>query len=254
MVLQRERRDFVEVLTLDRPDAANSLNGELLGALTDTFDELRTDDAVRVVVLTGAGDKVFCAGMDLKAFSEAGTAGVSERGRGADFSLMRDGFEKPVVAAVNGAAVGGGFELVLGCDLVVAAEHARFGLPEVKRGLLPAGGGTLLGTRLPLALALEVALTGEYVGAAQAATWGLVNRVVPADQLLDAALELAGKVAANGPRAVQVTKRLTREAVTVDPQRGWASPEDIGSVFGSEDAREGALAFMERRPPRWVGR
>ncbi|HMD45804.1 MAG TPA: enoyl-CoA hydratase-related protein, partial [Acidimicrobiales bacterium] len=241
---------------LNRPEAANSLSPELLAALADAFAEIRADDGVRVVVLTGAGEKVFCAGMDLKAFSEQGEGGGrgGDGRRGAGFTFTREGFEKPVVAAVNGAAVGGGFELVLGCDLVVAAEHARFGLPEVKRGLLPAGGGTLLGTRIPLPMALEVALTGEYVDAARAASWGLVNRVVPAAGLLSAALELAGLVAANGPIAVQVTKRLTRDAVLVDPARGWASPEDVAAVFGSEDAKEGARAFVEKRAPTWVGR
>lgn len=195
MSLEREQRDFVQVLTLNRPEAANSLDPDLLADLVEAFDEMAEDDATRVVVLTGAGDRIFCAGMDLKAFSEQRSGGdqaASDRpARNANFNLNRSDFPKPIIAAVNGAAVGGGFELVLGCDLVVAAEHARFGLPEVKRGLLAAGGGTLLGTRIPMALAMEVALTGEYVDAQKAAQWGLVNRVVPADQLIDAALELA---------------------------------------------------------------
>jgi enoyl-CoA hydratase len=161
---------------------------------------------------------------------------------------------KPVIAAVNGVAVGGGFELVLACDLVVAADTARFGLPEVKRGLIPGGGGTLLGTRLPLALALEIALTGEFIDAAQAASWGLVNRVVPAAELLDAALALAATVAANGPLAVALAKNLVKRAVLDDPQRGWATTEEITKVFTSEDAKEGATAFLEKRPPRWKGR
>jgi enoyl-CoA hydratase len=161
---------------------------------------------------------------------------------------------KPVIAAVNGAAVGGGFELALACDLVVAADTARFGLPEVKRGLLAGGGGTLLGTRLPLSLALEVALTGELIDAQRAASWGLVNRVVPAAELLDAALGLAQTIAANGPLAVRMTKELVRRAVFDDPKRGWATPEELTAIFASEDAQEGAMAFLEKRPANWKGR
>ncbi|HLN18519.1 MAG TPA: enoyl-CoA hydratase-related protein [Acidimicrobiales bacterium] len=259
MILERERIEHVEVLTLNRPDAANALNPELLTALSTAFEELAHDDEVRVLVLTGSGDRTFCAGMDLRAFSERRAeepSGDEPRNAagGPPFSLLREGYDKPVVAAVNGSAVGGGFELVLGCDLVVAADHARFGLPEVRRGLLPAGGGTLLGTRIPLNLALEVALTGRYVSAEEAAAWGLVNRVVPAGKLLETALELANEVAANGPLGVKVTKRLTRRAVAVDPQLGWGTPEELAEVFGSEDAKEGALAFIEKRTPHWQGR
>jgi enoyl-CoA hydratase len=263
MDLEREQRGLVQILTLNRPQAANSLNPGLMGALGRAFDEISRDDSTRVVVITGSGDRVFCAGMDLKAFSErsdgsdaassSGEDGQEEEG-GEGFNLFRNSCPKPVIAAVNGAAVGGGFELVLACDLAVAADTARFGLPEVKRGLLAAGGGTLLGTRLPLALALEIALTGDYVDASRAATLGLVNRVVPADQLLDASLELASAIAANGPLAVQTTKELTRRAVLDDPKRGWATPEEISRVFNSDDAKEGAVAFLEKRTPSWTGR
>jgi enoyl-CoA hydratase/carnithine racemase len=260
VILEREQRDFVQVLTLNRPEAANSLNPELLVALGRALDEIAADDATRVVVLTGAGERIFCAGMDLRAFSDQRQGDPTgdppaERAEGdAGFSLMKGGFPKPVVAAVNGAAVGGGFELVMGCDLVVAAEHARFGLPEVKRGLLAGGGGTLLGTRLPLPLALEVALTGDFIDAGRAASWGLVNRVVPATNLMAAAMDLASAVAANAPLAIQVTKELTRRAVLVDPALGWGTPEELARVFGSDDAKEGALAFLEKRPPAWTGR
>ena len=137
---------------------------------------------------------------------------------------------------------------------MVAAAHARFGLPEVKRGLMAGGGGTLLGTRLPLALALEVALTGELIDAPRAAEWGLVNRIVPAEALLEASLALAATIAANGPLAIRTTKQLVRRAVLDDPKRGWATPEELTGVFGSEDAKEGAMAFLEKRPPVWKGR
>jgi enoyl-CoA hydratase len=159
-----------------------------------------------------------------------------------------------VIAAVNGAAVGGGFELALACDLVVAADTARFGLPEVKRGLMAGGGGTLLGTRLPLSLALEVALTGELIDAQRAATWGLVNRVVPPADLLETAIGLAQTIAANGPLAIRMTKELVRRAVLDDPKRGWATPDEFTAVFASEDAKEGAMAFLEKRPANWKGR
>lgn len=270
MDLEREQRGFVQLLTLNRPQAANSLDPGLLDALGKAFDEISRDDDTRVVVLTGQGDRVFCAGMDLKAFSEgsdrSGSTGPSEaadsqkgdggqKGKGGQgFNLFRNPCPKPVIAAVNGAAVGGGFELVLASDLAVAVETARFGLPEVKRGLLAGGGGTLLGTRLPLALAMEIALTGDYIDAPRAAALGLVNRVVPSDQLIEASLELAATIAANGPLAVQTTKDLTRRAVLDDPKRGWATPEEIRRVFGSDDAKEGAVAFLEKRTPNWTGR
>ena len=260
MILEREQHGLVQVLRLNRPEAANSLNPELLRELGRAFHESATDDATQVLVLTGAGDRIFCAGMDLRAFSQNeggpdGDAGSStpdpDAPRGFDFRTLP---AKPVIAAVNGAAVGGGFELALSCDLVVAAENARFGLPEVKRGLLAGGGGTLLGTRLPLSLALEVALTGELIDAPRAATWGLVNRIVPPADLLESAIGLAQTIAANGPLAIRMTKELVRRAVLDDPKRGWATPEELTSVFASEDAREGAMAFLEKRPANWKGR
>jgi enoyl-CoA hydratase len=256
MNLERQQHGLVQVLTLNRPEAANSLDPDLLTALATAFDEIAADDATQVAVLTGAGERIFCAGMDLRAFSQGGS-GVSAKpknDRAAGSELFKDLCPKPVIAAVNGAAVGGGFELVLACDLVVAAEHARFGLPEVKRGLLAGGGGTLLGTRLPLSLALEVALSGELVDAARAEQWGLVNRLVPAAELLDTALSLATTIAANGPIALRTTKQLVRRAVLDDPKLGWGTPEELRAVFGSEDAKEGAMAFLEKRPANWTGR
>lgn len=261
MVLERERQGRVEVLTLNRPASANALDGELLAALGDALDELERDDDVWVVVLTGAG-RHFCGGMDLRAFGErSDDQGAGDSGGGAGGGSARRGlglfttpFEKPLIAAVNGAAVGGGLELVMTCDLVVAAEGARFGVPEVRRGLIPGGGGTLLGTRIPLVLALELLLTGELVDAERAAAWGLVNRVVPPDRLLPVALELAGAVAANGPLAVRMAKRLGRRALSEGTAAGWATPEEQAAIFSSDDAREGALAFVEKRTPNWSGR
>jgi enoyl-CoA hydratase len=272
MILEREQHGLVQVLRLNRPEAANSLNPELLRELGRAFHESETNDSTQVLVLTGAGERIFCAGMDLRAFSQSeqgpsrgGGGSEAAAGSGADGASgadpdapssfnFRDLPTKPVIAAVNGAAVGGGFELALACDLVVAADTARFGLPEVKRGLIAGGGGTLLGTRLPLSLAIEVALTGELVDAQRAASWGLVNRVVPATELLEAALGLAQTIAANGPLAIRMTKELVRRAVLDDPRRGWATPEELSSIFASQDAQEGAVAFLEKRPAAWKGR
>jgi enoyl-CoA hydratase len=260
MDLLRERRDSVEVLTLNRPAAANALDPQLLGDLLVTLRELDQDDAVRAIILTGAGERHFCAGMDLAAFSrppeaDGGDADSSDGfGSHSELELFQHPCDKPLIAAVNGSAVGGGFELALACDLVVAVEHARVGLPEVRRGLVAGGGGTLLGTRIPLALALEVALTGQLVDAGRAAQWGLINRVVPAADLMTTALELATLISANGPLAVRLAKRLIRRAATDQPSSGWGSQEELRSVFQSEDAREGALAFMEKRTPEWKGR
>ena len=257
MILEHRREGPVAVLTLNRPEAGNALSPELLSDLGAALADADADPDVRAVVLTGAGDRIFCAGMDLKAFGASGSGGpapADPRASAMQQALFAGEFPKPVVAAVNGAAVGGGLELVLGSDLVVAADHARFGLPEVKRGLYPAGNGTMIATRIPLALALEMGLTGDLVTAERAAAIGLVNRIVAGGELIAAALDLAGRVAANGPLGVALTKKLMRASVQQGPQHGRATTEETSAVFGSADAKEGAAAFMEKRPPRFVGR
>jgi len=261
-VLLRERRGGVEILTLNRPEKRNALNKELLTALAEAFAELETDDAVNAIVLTGAGDKAFCAGMDLAEFAAGGGGGntVAEQTEADDsvvparHQIVSWDYPKPLVAALNGATVGGGFEIMMACDLVVAAEHVKFGLAEVKRGLMPGGGGTLLATRIPLTIALEITLTGESFDAARALDLGLVNRVVPAGTELDEALALAELVAANGPLAVRTVKKLVRATTLQGGDAGWPRPSEIGAVFSSDDAREGATAFAEKRPPNFVGR
>jgi enoyl-CoA hydratase/carnithine racemase len=255
MVLNRHIAGTTLILTLNRPEQRNALSPELMEDLSSALDAARADDAIRVVVLTAAGDRAFCAGMDLKAFAASGgltldpsrTAGFTEFSRGE--------FPKPMIAAVNATALAGGFEMVLNCDVVVASEQAKFGLPEVKRGLFAAGGGWTLPSRIPLAIALELAMTGDSIDAERALALGLVNRVVAADQVLPTALELAKRIGDNGPLGVTVTKKLMR---TVAQQGVAAARESIDAdqkrVFGSADALEGARAFSEKRAPQWTGR
>jgi enoyl-CoA hydratase len=247
-----EQEGAVLVVTLNRPEQRNALDGPTMSGIGRAFTDAAGDDGIAAVILTGAGDKVFCAGMDLKAFASGGGVRADE-GPGLEV-LMGGTFPKPVIAAANGSAVAGGFELLLSCDLVVAADHAVFGIPEVKRGLVAAGGGVLqIPRRIPLAQALELGLTGEPVDAARALGMGLINRVVPADQVRAEALRLADAIAANGPLAVRFTKEhMRRVAEGREDPDGYA--KGIGAIFSSEDAREGATAFAERRVPVWKGR
>jgi enoyl-CoA hydratase/carnithine racemase len=254
-VLVREQRGGVLVLRLNRPEARNALNAELVGELGLGLETAENDPAVRCVVVTGTGDRAFCAGMDLRSFAEGGgDRAASKQGMDAYLRFIRGEITVPVVGGVNGTAVAGGFELMMGCDVVVASEAAKFGLPEVKRGLFAAGGGVFLSTRIPLAVALELALTGDLVDASRARALGLINEVVPADEVLDAAVRMAERIAANGPLALEATKQLVRSAL-VDADKTWAlQAEWQPKVFGSADAKEGAAAFIEKRAPVWTGR
>lgn len=255
-VLVREQRGAVLVLRLNRPDARNALDTELIAQLGSGLAAAEDDPGTRAVVLTGTGDRAFCAGMDLRSFAAGNRAPTSEQQAGMDVFLrfVRGDVAVPVVGAANATAVAGGFELLLGCDVVVASSAAKFGLPEVKRGLFAAGGGVFLGTRIPLAVALEMALTGDSVDADRAYALGLINQVVPADQVLDAALSLAERIARNGPLGLQATKELVRLAATDVARTYERQAEWQPTVFGSEDAKEGATAFIEKRDPVWRGR
>jgi enoyl-CoA hydratase len=233
-----ERAGQVLVATMNRPEVRNALNPELINELSEVLRGADADPEVRAIVLTGAGT-VFCAGLDLKAFTRGGSFGGL-------VWFCREGVATPVIAAVNGSALAGGFELLIACDLVVAAEDAKLGITEVKRGLFAAGGGTILPDRVPLAVALEMGLTGEPITAARAREVGLVNRVVSVGQVLDEARALAQQIAGNAPLGVVATKRLMRE-------HRWAEPAEVETVFRSADAVEGARAFAERRPPVWSG-
>jgi enoyl-CoA hydratase len=248
-----ERQGGVLIVTLNRPEQRNALDGATMRGVGRALADAEHDDTVAAVVLTGAGD-VFCSGMDLKAFASSGTQLAGE-GPGLEVFTQRL-YPKPIVGAANGPAVAGGFELLLACDLVVAADSARFGLPEVKRGLVAAGGGILnLPRRLPLALALELGLTGDPVDAARAYALGLVNRVVPASEVRAEALRLAERIAANAPLAVRFTKEQMRSvAGGTDADELSLFNKSIMPIFQSADAREGAIAFAERRSPVWTGR
>jgi enoyl-CoA hydratase len=245
---------------MDRPEARNAMNRDMTQQLDAVYKELADDDSVWVVVLTGAGDRAFCAGQDLKELDSRtrGTQTDSPRPpiTGGFGAITQRDFEKPIIAAVNGFAMGGGFEICLACDLVVAEEHASFGLPEVKRGLFAAGGGVVrLGKRLPLPLALEVALTGEPLSAQRAFELGLVNRVVPKGEGVRAALELANAICQGAPLAVRLSKRVLRASVTHDEQELWALQAELGAELRtSQDYLEGPRAFIEKRAPNWTGR
>jgi len=246
-----EVSDGVAVITINRPEARNAVNGEVARGIATAVEDLDASKDVQVLILTGAGG-TFSAGMDLKGFLSGDSPNVGDRGFG---GIVQRPPAKPVIAAVEGYALAGGFELVLACDLVVASEEAKFGLPEVRRSLVAGAGGLLrLPKRIPYHLAMEIALTGEHYPASRLHEAGLVNRLVPAGQAIAAARELAGRIALGGPLAMAATKRVIVESVD------WAADEAfrrqgeiIAPVFTSADAREGALAFAEKRPPVWKG-
>lgn len=247
-----EERDGVLVVTLNRPEQRNAVNLAVAEGIAAALDRLDGSPQLRAGVLTGAG-KGFCAGMDLKAFVAGERPYVAGRGFA---GIVQRPPEKPLIAAVEGFAVAGGFEIALCCDLLVAARGARFGIPEVKRGLVAAGGALLrLPRRIPYHLAMEMALTGELVDAARAYEVGLVSRLVEPGEALPAALELAAAVAANGPLALAASKRILVEAPSWPAEALWERQAEIADpVRESEDAREGSLAFAEKRAPVWRGR
>jgi enoyl-CoA hydratase len=247
-----ERRDGVLLITLNRPQARNAVNRALAEGVGAALDALDAEDELKVGVLNGAGGS-FCAGMDLKAF----VAGESPYVEGRGFAgITQRSADKPLIAAIEGYALAGGLEVALSCDLVVAARDARLGIPEAKRGLIAAAGALIrLPRRIPYHLAMELALTGDPIGAERAHEVGLVNRLAEPGGAVDAALELAATISRNGPLAIDASKKIVSSAQDWTEEQAWREQgELVGRIMGSEDAREGATAFAEKRDPVWKGR
>jgi crotonobetainyl-CoA hydratase len=252
------RDGHVLVITLNRPEAMNSVNAELSLGVGEALEEAERDAEIRAVVVTGAGDRAFCAGADLKALSRGDDLSAPGHPEWGFAGYVRHHISKPTIAAVNGFALGGGTELALASDLVVSLASAHFGLPEVKRGIYAAAGGVLrLPLQVPRKVAMQMILTGEPVSALEAQRWGLVNEVVDVD-VLGAAVELAQRIAANAPLAVQASKRIAlglRDGAIASEHDAWAlSGRERQRLFRTEDATEGPRAFAEKREPVWKGR
>lgn len=252
-------RGNVMIITINRPGARNAVNSAVSTAVGDALAAAQHDPDVRAVVLTGAGDQSFCAGADLKAISRGENLYHPDHSEWGFGGYARHFIDKPTIAAVNGTALGGGTELALASDLIIAREGATFGLPEVQRGLIAAAGGVFrIIEQLPVKVGLHLIFTGEPISAAQAATWGLVTNVVPNGTELDAALELAERISANAPLAVRASKRVAygaRGGVVPSEEACWTiNHEEYRILKNSEDAKEGPKAFAEKRSPVWRGR
>jgi enoyl-CoA hydratase len=247
-----EASDGILLITLNRPEAKNAANRALAEGVAAAIDQLESDDSLRVAILTGAGGS-FCSGMDLKAFVTGEMPQIEGRGFA---GLTEYRASKPIIAAVEGYALAGGFELAISCDLIVAAQNSKFGIPEVKRGLAAAAGGLVkLPKQIPSRIAMELALTGEFISADRAYDLGLINRVCEAGQAVATARELAQTIAANGPLAVAASLRTVAGAQDWNSDEMFARQQEIVMpVFRSEDAIEGAKAFAEKRAPNWKGK
>jgi crotonobetainyl-CoA hydratase len=252
-----ERRGGVALITFNRPRALNAVTAALSAAIGEALEDFAADPALRVAVLTGAG-RAFCAGMDLKEHAAGRSVFAPGHEDWGFAGIVTHFVDKPLIAAVNGFALGGGTEIVLACDLAVVDETAKLGLPEVGVGLFAGAGGVLrLPHQIPPKIALEMILTGDPMDAASAARWGLVNRVAPAGQSVDMAMALAVRIAANAPLALRASKRL---AHGVGARSDWGGPiwqdnnRELEAIFATDDAHEGSRAFAEKRAPRWHGR
>jgi enoyl-CoA hydratase/carnithine racemase len=245
----------VALVTIDRPEARNAIDPETSQALNDAFLRVEQDDDVWASVITGTGE-VFCAGADLKALAAGREKEITAAEPWGFGGLVRPGRAKPVIGAANGHALAGGLELLLSCDLVVAAEGAQFGLPEVTRGIIAGAGGVWrLAQQIPYRRAMELILTGGRIDAAEALRLGLVNRVAARDEVLATARGLAELICENAPLAVQESRRIAAAAPGLADEDGWKLADDAWSrIWASEDAREGPRAFAERRAPRWSAR
>jgi len=243
--------DGIMVVTINRPEAKNAANRAVAQGVAAAMEQLDGDKDIRVAIITGAGG-TFCSGMDLKGFVSGETPVVKGRGFA---GLTEAPPQKPLIAAVEGYALAGGFEIVLACDLVIAADNSKFGIPEAKRGLVAGAGGLIrLPRQVPPRLAMELALTGEFVTSQRVYEMGLINKVVPAGSALDEAKALAKTICANGPLAVAISKKIIVESEDWSRDEMWAKQQDLmAPIFGSKDAIEGATAFAEKRAPKWTG-
>ncbi len=259
LVERRGSSGQVMLITINRPETRNAVNGAVSSVVGDALQQAQDDNQVRAVVITGAGDKSFCAGADLKAISRRENIYHPDHPEWGFAGYVHHFIDKPTIAAVNGTALGGGTELALASDLVVAGQRAQFGLPEVKRGLIAGAGGVFrIVDQLPRKVALELVFTGDPMSAAEAARWGLVNQVVADDTVVDAALGLAERITGNAPLSVWASKRIAYgvdDGIIPAEEAGWArTTREFGTLMRSEDAREGPRAFAEKRPPVWQAR
>ncbi|MDF3338522.1 crotonase/enoyl-CoA hydratase family protein [Mycolicibacterium septicum] len=251
-----EKRGNVLLITINRPEARNAINGSVSVAVGDALEQAQNDPEIRAVVITGSGDKSFCAGADLKAISRGENLFHPEHPEYGFAGYVSHFIDKPTIAAVNGTALGGGTELALASDLIVAEESAKFGLPEVKRGLIAGAGGVFrIAEQLPRKVANELLFTGEPMSSADALRWGLINQVVPDGTVVDAALKLAERITGNAPLAVQASKRVAYgvdEGVITGDKDGWKrTNREFSTLLKTEDAMEGPLAFAQKREPVW---
>lgn len=253
-----ERVGHIAIITFNRPEALNAVNSQLWLETGTALKEFNEDPDLWVAILTGTGDRAFSAGADLKEIGSGGIPATDEMKEWGFAGVVRHHVSKPIIAAVNGFALGGGTEIALACDLIVASEKASFGLPEVKRGLIAGAGGLLrLPRQIPLKVAMHAILTGKSISAEEAKQWGLVNEVVPHEQVLSAAIQLAEEIISNAPLAVKVSKEIVYRGLDAPvsfPPKAWEiNAEYTTKVFQSNDAKEGPRAFAEKRKPNWSG-
>jgi enoyl-CoA hydratase len=251
-----EIKDDIGILKINRPKALNALNTETVIEIKDAANELNTNKDIRVVILTGEGDKAFVAGADILEMKDMNALeGMAFANRGHEAFSVLENMGKPVIAAVNGFALGGGFELALACDFIYASDKARVGFPETTLGIHPGFGGTQRTAKfVGLAKAKELIFTGKMITAQEAYEMGLINKVVPHDQLMNEVMAIAEKIKANGPVAIRLAKECINKSLSLDNKEGlMLEAKDFGLCFATKDQKEGMTAFVEKRKPTYTG-